>query len=196
VGTFRGRDERRPGDVIAPDAAATGGAAEWRDVLLPIGTLILGGLLALLGEVRRDRRQERRERLARQEQRAIAAAEERAAFERKALLEVQDALEDLGRATAHDHERLRDEQAWQKPGGMWSDEYRDASARLNKLIARVFDDDLRKLLVQIRQEARQVVIARSEEDSWEAYKRVDATAGEFNEKVAPTLRRLFEPPSE
>ena len=36
-------------------------------------------------------------------------------------------------------------------------------------------------------------VASSEEDSWAAYLRVDATAGEFNEKVAPTLRRLFEP---
>jgi hypothetical protein len=106
---------------------------------------------------------------------------------------VQDALEDLGRATAHEHERLRDTRAWQKQGEMWSDAYRDASSRLNKLASDVFDDDLLKLLLQIRHEAMLVVTARSQEDSWEAYKRVDALAGEFNEKVAQTLRRLFEP---
>jgi hypothetical protein len=41
-----------------------------------------------------------------------------------------------------------------------------------------------------------VVIAPSEEDSWQAYQRGDALAGEFNEKVAATLRKLFEPSSE
>jgi hypothetical protein len=102
-------------------------------------------------------------------------------------------LEALGRSTAHDHERLRDEGAWRERNRMWSDAHRDAAARLTKLTARVFDDDLRKLLLQVRHEARLVVTARSEEDSWEAYKRVDAAVGEFNEKVAPMLRRLFEP---
>jgi hypothetical protein len=109
-------------------------------------------LLALLAEMRRDHRQDQRERLARKEERAAAAAEELAAFQREKLLAVQDALEDLGRAAAHEHERLRDAHAWRKQGEMWSDIYRDSSARFNKLASQVFDDDLRKLLLQIRHE--------------------------------------------
>ncbi len=99
----------------------------------------------------------------------------------------------MGRATARDHERLRDEQAFGNRNPIWSDEFRDAVARLTKLTARVFDDGLQKALHQIRHDAVLVLTERSYEGSAEAIGRVNVAAGEFNERVAPLLRRLFEP---
>jgi hypothetical protein len=135
--------------------------------------------------------QSRRERQAREATLQAEKRERRAAFQRDTLLAVQDAIELLGRVTARDYERLRAEDAWDERNRVLSEEFWNAAARLTKLIARVFDDDLRRLLRQIRLEATLIVNARSFKDASEAYSRAHDVTREFNDKVAPVLRELF-----
>jgi hypothetical protein len=135
--------------------------------------------------------QSRRERQARDATLQAEQWERRAAFQRDTLLAVQETLSDLGRAAADTHRRLRESGNWMERHRPWSEEFRDAEARTTKLAARVFDDDLRKLLLDTRQVAIEVVTAGSYEHSAEALGRMNLGITDVNHAVGPVLRELF-----
>jgi hypothetical protein len=118
--------------------------------------------------------QSRRERQAREATLQAEKQERRSAFQRDALLAVQEALGDLGRAAAETHRQIRDSgRDWMERHRPWTEEFRDAEATTTKLAARVLDDELRKLVRDTRQAAIEVVTAKSYKHSSEALGRMN-----------------------
>lgn len=137
--------------------------------------------------------QSRRERQARQATLQAEKQERRAGFQRDTLLAVQEALSDLGRAAAETHRQIRDseDRDWMERHRPWSEEFRDAEATTTKLAARVFDDELRKLVRDARQAAIEVVTAKLYKHSAEALGRMNQGITDVNQAIGPVLRELF-----
>jgi hypothetical protein len=119
--------------------------AEFVQVITPVATLVLGAVLARLADDRKDGRVAKREReaAARQDER------ERKAFERATLIELQDALGDLVRASGAIHHLS--EMEYRRVGtfgreqvGEWSERHGDALRNVDRLRVRLPSRELRE----------------------------------------------------
>jgi hypothetical protein len=118
-------------------------AVEYAQVAVTAGTLVLGAGIAFVADARQNGWLDRRERVAaeRHDER------ERRAFERATLIELQDWLAKLTRATGAIHHademEFRSSQRWGLPTGEWSDRQSEAIVNVNRLRVRLPDADLR-----------------------------------------------------
>jgi hypothetical protein len=132
-------------------------------------------------------------------EREAREAERRQVFEQETLVGLQDALEELYQIV-EDVLRERfppeiDADQFVDTPDSWSEPlvYRTAEAAVDKLRARVLDDDLRELIDKVLYAAGMVMHARKrsaadrlQEDLW-------TLSGDVNQHVGEQLRRLFKP---
>lgn len=114
----------------------------------PVVTLVLGAAGGYLADALRDSRAAAREAVAIDR----ARQRERDAFQRETLIELQDWLAKLGRATGaiHHHDQMEHHrtQMWARTpvGEEWNLGYREAQVNVNRLRVRVLDDDVRRVV--------------------------------------------------
>ncbi|WP_327001981.1 hypothetical protein OHA72_43705 [Dactylosporangium sp. NBC_01737] len=138
----------------------------------------------------------RREREARDHERAEASRARRDAFQRESITALQDAAADMIKAVYDELDRqlaqMRQTSSW--PARRWETPtaagWADAEIRLQVARARVFDDDVRTLARDTRAMARQAVWAATLEEAKEANHLLDELYARFNDLVAQSLRQL------
>ncbi|MGD0167634.1 MAG: hypothetical protein ABSC51_10190 [Gaiellaceae bacterium] len=168
------------------------------NVWLPLLTLRLGWAGATSSEFLRDRRQEKRERQAREAERALRREERRDEFQREALLGLQEALAKLGRAATEAH--LHDLREHRQTGTPWPDlrlgkeldeELRLATLQVRMLEERVLDDELRNLVQQFLDLYTEALLARSEAEAKAAYNALIASNERAQARLGTLLRQLY-----
>ncbi|MFJ8636431.1 hypothetical protein [Streptomyces sp. NPDC093568] len=138
----------------------------------------------------------RREREAREHERAEASRARRDAFQRESITALQDAVADMIKAVYAEQDRQLERMGetsdwparqWETPTAVgWS----DAWIRLKVARARVFDNDLRTLADETSSVAREFVWAPTLEAAKQSNLRLDELYEQFNERVAQVLRQL------
>ncbi|GAB3848982.1 hypothetical protein GCM10027610_071390 [Dactylosporangium cerinum] len=138
----------------------------------------------------------RREREARDHERAEASRARRNAFQRESITALQDAAADMIKAVYDEQDRQLERmdstsdwpaRQWETPTAVgWS----DAEIRLQVARARVFDSDLRALAHETRAVARELVWAPTLDKAKQSNLRLDELYERFNERVAQALQRL------
>jgi hypothetical protein len=138
----------------------------------------------------------KREREARDHERAEASRARRDAFQRESITALQDAAADMIKAVYAEQDRQLERMGptsewparrWETPTAVgWS----DAEIRLQVARARVFDDDLRALARETRAVAREFVWAPTLDEAKQSNLRLDQLYERFNERVAQVLRQL------
>ncbi|HSW94972.1 MAG TPA: hypothetical protein VLI88_02310 [Patescibacteria group bacterium] len=168
------------------------------EVWLPLLTLILGYVGSLLTESRRDARLAQREEKARTDARALASADRRDEFQRKTLLELQEALMVVARITAemHSEDRRGFKATGQWTGGLHSEglDQRGQAANgvLSTIAVRVLDDRLRATVDEFHKAATHAaVIARTREEAVEAMSVMTNSMVRANERIGELLRSLY-----
>lgn len=162
----------------------------------PVMTLLIGYLAGFLSEWFRDRRTTIREREARQAMRTTVIADRRAEFQRQALLELQDAVSQLARATGVIHHQ--DTMAYKSSGkwgqnrliNNWDEEFRKAQVRTTILAARVRDDVVRGLVERFRNDCTDVIVATTQPDSDNYLMKSFDTNNALQERVGIVIRAL------
>jgi hypothetical protein len=164
------------------------------EVWLPLVTLLLGYAGSLLTESRRDARLAQREEKARADTRALAGADWRDEFQRKTLLELQEALLVVARTSAEMHtEDLRGFKATGKwGGGLHSEELDQRGQASNGILStikvRVLDDQLRATVDEFHKAAtRTAVLARSREEGVAAMGVMTNSMASANERIGELL---------
>jgi hypothetical protein len=135
-------------------------------------TLILGFAISSVSDWLKNRRESERERDARREARHDQLSDQRRNFQRETLLALQEAVQDLARATGAAHHQ--DEMAfrttghWQRQllGEGLNDQTHLANRRVMLLIVRVRDESLRDVVTNFRQLTSQTqAIGRDVDDA-------------------------------
>ncbi|MES5824764.1 hypothetical protein [Streptomyces sp. RG80] len=138
----------------------------------------------------------RREREAREHERAEASRARRDAFQRESITALQDAVADMIKAVYAEQdrqlERMGETSGW--PARLWETPtavgWSDAEIRLQVARARVFDNDLRTLARETRTVARELVWAPTLDAAKQSNLLLDELYEQFNERVAQALRQL------
>lgn len=157
---------------------------EWWNVVIPILTLVLGGVLSQFGEARRDARQVAKEDRASQRARSEAIAARRESFELDTLTSTYHALNDLARASVRFHlidldvaRKLNIPYASRQLGDFGGAEeigetLRVATRDASNSIALILDDDLRDLalsatdsIAMVHEGPKSVDVANAEADA-------------------------------
>ncbi|WP_433200927.1 hypothetical protein ACQP00_29640 [Dactylosporangium sp. CS-047395] len=138
----------------------------------------------------------RREREAREHERAEASRARRDGFQRDSITALQDAVADMIKAVYDEQDRQLElmgstsdwpARQWETPTAFgWS----GAEIRLQVARARVYDDELRTLARETRATARECVWAATLEEAKQANTRLDGLYERFNDRVAQALRQL------
>jgi hypothetical protein len=138
----------------------------------------------------------RREREARDHERAETSRARRNAFQRESITALQDAVADMIKAVFDEQDRQLEQMSstsgwparqWETPTAVgWV----DAEIRLQVARARVFDDDLRALARETHTVARKSVWAASLDEAKQLNPRLEQLCERFNEQVAQALRQL------
>src|SRR6266568_8813471 len=126
-------------------------------VWFPVVTLILGFAISSISDSVKNRREGERERDARRETRREQLSDQRRNFQRETLLVLQEAIQDLARATGAAHHQ--DEMAfgttgrWQRQplGEELNQQVHVANRRVLLLTVRVRDESLRDVVNRFRQ---------------------------------------------
>ncbi len=136
------------------------------NVILPLVTLVLGYAGRMLTEYLQDRRIASRDREARDGERARMRRE----FQRDTLLELQEVMFKFGRAVGAAH--MEDVRAYRSTGvwgrqpiGEWSEMLRETTVRILILGARLEDEELRRLVFQVKDFGDRVSESKSEEEA-------------------------------
>lgn len=173
------------------------------EVWLPIATLVIGYIFSLATEAFRDRRQTRREREARAAERTEMREahereriERRNEFQRETLLELQEVLHKLVRTYGEEHHQdlMTAKQAghWQQYqlGGDISDRGFAATQRVNILVARVGDEEVRLAVREMEEAGHKLMFARSEDESAATMMRSGNAFQRANERIGVLLQAL------
>lgn len=170
------------------DASTTG----W----FPVFTLVLGFAASSINEWLRDSRAARREREARNLERREQLRAKRASFETETLLELQEAVARLVRASGAAHHL--DTMA-EKSTGTWGrnllpdsldEEYRASQARTSILTVRVRDDVTRELVAALRDASSKVAVARNRQDAVTHMQEMSKLLDSLNERIGQVFRAL------
>lgn len=128
--------------------------------------VVAGALISSVGVVLGERLVGRREREARQAQRQQQLDDQHAAFQRDTILALQEAIGDLWSQSADAYNKAALKQAqtgeWPRTDLTIVPNFNKASAQVNALRARVFDDELRSLA----NEVVRAIWAGIEVDDW------------------------------
>jgi hypothetical protein len=139
----------------------------------------------------------RRERDAREHQRAQQLKDQRDAFQRQSLLALQDAVSDLVKAVFNEQDRMLAEmqrtgnwpaRRWETPTASG---WEDAELRLQASRARVFDDGLRDLTREIHAVAKKGIWASGLDEAKDLNPQLEQGYQHFNDLVARALPRLY-----
>lgn len=176
------------------------------NVWLPLATLVLGYAGSLLTEAVRDRRAERRERLAREAEAATHRQRRDEDFQRETLLRIQDTAFDYAQTTTiheltymaaaarGERENPPRQVRWGREGNV-PDEvgqlWQKAASQLILLRVRVADDTLRDLIGRWKDQTTQIILAPDEAAAHEASTRADVLYAEMNERIGSLLRERY-----
>jgi hypothetical protein len=164
---------------------------EW----FPVATLLLGYVLRWLSDFLSHRHTRAWERQARQEAREDRLREQRTTFQRETLLNLQEAVMDMTRATAEAH--VADMNAYRKTGE-WrtavvpalEEGIRLASARTTKLLVRVSDEAARGQVVKFKAAVERAVFSDDRESCQAALRDVFSLFDEVNDELGELLRKI------
>jgi hypothetical protein len=122
--------------------------------------------------------------------------ERRIGFQRQTLLDLQEAILQLGRATARvnhlDNMAYRETGKWAKtflPDDL-DENYRAAHARTFMFAARVLDDSVRELVAKFKDHSTQVGYAKSYDGAERGMRALEVLTDELNERIGDRLRTL------
>lgn len=165
----------------------------------PVVTLLMGFGASALGEWLRDVRTIRREREARQARRHEESHERRANFQRQTLLDLQESLFVLGRATGSIHHQ--DRMAY-KTTGQWrrnavtndvDEGFREAQVRSAILSVRIQDEIVRDYVSRYRTLCVDIGMVGSPERAEAALVESITLHDKLNERIGMLLRELDDP---
>jgi len=162
----------------------------------PVLTLALGFVTASIGEWIRDKRTAKREKLSREEKRRSDIYERKVNFQRETLLNLQEALLNLVRATGESYHQdsmiFKQTGVWQKQllGAELDERYRLAQANISILTVRVKDEAVRTMVNQLRSLSVSTVSSSSEEAAAQAIKKGSEVMDTLNERIGVLLREL------
>jgi hypothetical protein len=137
-----------------------------------------------------------REREVRRTERELSREDVRDAFQREAILAMQDAMADLNRAVGREQERMLEAS---KASGKWPArkpsqpllEYRETRWAIARFRSRIFDESLRDLADAFRDKAFDVICAPTEEAMWEAFDEQRELGRQLNQRITALLPKLF-----
>jgi hypothetical protein len=162
----------------------------------PILTMVVGFGMSSLSEWLWHRRATQRERDARDAARRDQLFQQRSAFQRETMFELQEAIMQLARATGAIHHQdemsYRNSQKWQKqllPNEL-DEGYRYAQVRTSMLAARIRDDAVRKLVAELRHHSVEITMSATREASDCAMMGMVHMHDELNERIGALLRTL------
>jgi len=162
----------------------------------PVVTLLLGYGIKFYSDWTQNRWTTAREREAREAAKHDKLFERRSELQRQSLLELQEAVMQLARATGalnhQDEMALRAGGKWQRQAGTGdvSETFRFAQARISTLCARVRDDGVRDLAGKFRACCTAVVHSESQADSASAMRDMVRVLDELNQQIGKVLRKL------
>jgi hypothetical protein len=162
----------------------------------PVVTLLLGFATKAISDWIDYKRGLMREREARHAAREEKRYERRVEFQRQTLLDLQESIAKLSRATgaAHrqDYVAYRKNGEWQKQllTDTIDEEHRSAQSRVLLLAERVLDDTIRHLADEFRQDGTAVVMARDYPDAEAAMQRMMDISLKLNQRIGEMLRKL------
>lgn len=166
--------------------------AEW----FPVVALVIGFLLSSTQEWFRDTRTLKRDRESREAERRERLRERRADFQRETLLALQDAAQDLVRATGaiahHDTMEHRKTGEWGKQlvGEELNQKCFMAMRQTLILNVRVRDERVRTLVETLRGSSSGAVRSRSKDDCDSALQAMTPVFDEFNKRIGTLLRSI------
>jgi hypothetical protein len=165
-------------------------------VWFPVVTLVAGAVLKGVFDALADRRARLREREARREQRRDALMLRRAEFQRTVLLELQETVSQLARATGQIlHEDLMTAQqgvAWGKNriSEAVNDGHLLATTRVNQLRVRIQDEQVRELANEFTAACASAGFTRDEAEARASMKSVLDIHLRLMERLGSVLRAL------
>ena len=157
--------------------------------------VVAGALISSVEVLFRERLVGRREREAQQAQRQQLLDDQRATFQRDTILALQQAIGDLWSQSADAYNRAALQQAetgeWPPMDLTVVPNFNKASAQINALRARVFDDELRSLVAEVVK----AIWAGVEVDDWSQQEEHMIAAREpmnrLQEQVNSQLKSLY-----
>lgn len=162
----------------------------------PVLTLIGGYLLKSLSDLLEHRRIRAREREAREASRRDQREERRTTFQRQILLDLQEAVNDLARATGaanvQDVRAYRLTGEWQEQplSEELSENFRLASRRTAILKSRVLDDLVRELVQRFKDSCGAAAFSASREAADSTLNVMASVFEELNERIGLLLRQM------
>src|SRR5579864_8701061 len=160
----------------------------------PVATLLIGYGTKSLTDLVQHRWSVKRERDAREAIRRDQLFERRATFQRETLLALQDAVNDLGRATGRvchlDAMAIHTTGKRQLLPDDLDEGYRHAQVRCSTFAVRVRDNVVRELVEQFRQVSADSTDAKDQDERDRAMKLAMQTAIQLNERIGELLRTL------
>jgi hypothetical protein len=163
---------------------------------LPLLSALGGYLTGAITEYLRDRRARQREREARDATRQLQLSERRSDFQRETLLNLQDAVQDLARATGRMHHL--DEMEFRRTGRWGGNLFpedldsaaHEAGVKTLKYMVRVRDDSIRVLMKEFRDHANEATLSTSREKSIQEMQEAIAVSESLHERIGLILRKL------
>jgi len=173
-----------------PQSANTLTVLSW----FPVFMLLLGSAITVFIGAVENRRTLKRDREAREDARRDKLLEHRNDFQRECLLQLQEAMFELGRATTllhmHDMRHYARTGEWQL--GFYPDEMsekdRGANQRTAMLVVRVRDDKVRKLVQEFKEIAGRVTTFSESKDGSETEMRL---LYDKHEELNPHIGKLL-----
>lgn len=162
----------------------------------PVITLIFGAVSKGIGDLFADKRKTKAEKEARHEQRLDVVQLRRVEFQRSTLLDLQNAMQKLARATGKaSHDDLI---AFRKTGEWGKNSVSEEAnigaleghASINILRVRVSDDHIRAIADKFSSACSRHVYCKSEAESDACMKDMFAYMTELNNKIGEALRNL------
>jgi cell division protein FtsL len=158
--------------------------------------VLLGSATTVVLTVYQERRVSTREREARQHRREQDREDQRNAFQRQSLVDLQDAVSDLVKAVFKEQDRMLTEmgQTGNWPARQWETPtatgWVDAELRLQVFRARVFDEVLRDIARKIRALGMESVWASHADEAKALGGPLEQEHARFNELIANALRKF------
>lgn len=162
----------------------------------PVFTLLLGYATKAVSDWLQHRRTSERERQAREATRQEQLAERRSTFQRQTLLDLQEAMMQLVRATGAMHHQdvmaFRTTGTWQKQlfGEELAENSRLANARTSMLAVRVRDDSVRDLVQAVKNHATAAGMCASQDEGQRAMAGMGDAFEKLNQRIGEVLRKL------
>jgi hypothetical protein len=179
--------------VVAHDLR---GEVMWQAVLTFYGVIlgaVIGGAVALWQAHLAIRREREARQVVREQKRKDVAD----AFQRETLLALQDAVADLSAAATRELDRRvanrKASTSWEGTGygDSLPPDWVEADHRVLKLMVRVFDDDLQRLLLNYRFQLLAVAEASEESKAYEAATLAGTLFPQIHQRIGALLPRVF-----